>query len=195
MEDGVDLSGVLQAALDLQVFCESRGWDFCFIGGLAYQPWGDPRATQAADLSLFTGYGNEEFFIDELLSEYSPRRAGGREFGLRSRVLLLWSKDKIAVDIALAALPFEKRAVERSQKRLAAPGCELRVCSAEELIVHKAFAARDRDWADIDGVLLKHAKNLNVAQILEELAPLVALKEEPEILVKLEALMKKRGAL
>ena len=73
MANEFDLSGILKAALDLQHFCESRNWDFCFIGGLAVQPWGDPRATQDADLSLLTGFGNEEELVDQLLAMMKKR--------------------------------------------------------------------------------------------------------------------------
>ena len=73
MATELDLSGILKAALDLQHFCEIRNWDFCFIGGLAVQPWGDPRATQDADLSLLTGFGNEEELVDQLLAMMKKR--------------------------------------------------------------------------------------------------------------------------
>ena len=131
MANEFDLSGILKAALDLQHSCEIRNWNFCFIGGLAVQPWGDSRATQDADLSLLTGFGNEESFVDQLLSEYKPRRANGREFALEYRVLLLWSQ----------------------------------------------------------------GRRLKIAQIFEDLSPLVDLKEDPTIIPRLEAMMKKRGVL
>ncbi len=195
MANEFDLSGILKAALDLQHFCEIRNWNFCFICGLAVQPWGDPRATQDADLSLLTGFGNEEEFVDQLLSEYKPRRENGREFALEYRVLLLWSHDGIALDIALGALPFEEISIKRSVKCPIAPGHELKICTPEDLIVHKAFASRDRDWADIDMVLLRQERRLNITQIFEDLSPLVDLKEDPTIIPRLEAMMKKRGVL
>lgn len=33
----------------------------------------------------------------------------------------------------------------------------LLTCSAEDLVVLKAFAGRDKDWLDIDGVLTRQA--------------------------------------
>ena len=72
-------------------------------------------------------------------------------------------------------------------------GCALRICSAEDLIVHKAFASRDQDWADVDAILMRQGNRLDTRQIFDELRPLVALKEEPEILDRLKALMRKRG--
>lgn len=32
------MNSVYRAALELQDFCQTRGWRFCFIGGLAIKP-------------------------------------------------------------------------------------------------------------------------------------------------------------
>ena len=57
--------------------------------------------------------------------------------------------------------------------------------------MHKAFAARDKDWMDINGILLRQGTELEASQIFQELRPLVALKEDEAILPRLEALMRK----
>jgi len=195
MATNPDLSKILKAALEVQSFCEARDWKFCFIGGLAFQPWGDPRGTQDADLTLLTGFSGEEEYVDALTTSFRLRQADGREFALRNRVLLLWSSKGIGIDVGLGGLPFEERSIQRSQLCLFAPGQSLRVCSPEDLIVHKAFASRERDWADVDMVLLRQGSTLNCSQIFEELAPLVALKEDPEIIPRLRNMMRKRGVL
>ena len=195
MPKSTDLSKILKAALEIQAFCESRGWKFCFIGGLAFQPWVNPRATQDADLNLLTGFTGEEEYVDALIGEFRLRRPDGRAFALRSRVLLLWSSEGVGLDISLGALPFEERSIGRSRVCLMAPGHSLRVCSPEDLIVHKAFASRDQDWADVDMVLLRQGKKLNVPQIMQELVPLTELKEDSSIVPRLEAMMRKRGVL
>ena len=56
-------------------------------------------------------------------------------------------------------------------------------------VVFKAFANRAQDWADIENILTVQRK-LNWKYINKQLAPLVELKEEPEILAKLEKLRK-----
>lgn len=168
-------------------FCRSRGWKFCFIGGLALQRWGEPRKTVDVDLTLLTGFGNEEPFVDALLSEFTPRDPNAREFALKRRVVLL-SLGKVGIDIALGGLPFEENAIARSSDYLLASGLSVPTCSAEDLIVHKAFANRLQDWADIQNVLIKQHLKLDFELILHELTPLVALKEEPDILKQLEQL-------
>jgi hypothetical protein len=34
---------LLEAAQEIQQFCVSRDWRFCFIGGIAVQHWGQAR--------------------------------------------------------------------------------------------------------------------------------------------------------
>jgi len=171
---------ILFAADELQRFCSQRGWEYCFIGGLAIQRWGEPRNTSAADLTLMTGFGGEEVFIDELLSRFTSRRPDAREFGLRYRVLLLRATNGVPLDIALGAMPFEKHCVLRSSLWDLPDRIQLRTCSAEDLIVHKVFAGRERDWLDEEGVLLVRQNRLDFPQIHTELEPLLSLKEQPE---------------
>lgn len=42
----IHLPRVLEAAIEIQSFCQRRKWRFCFIGGVAVQRWGEPRLTQ-----------------------------------------------------------------------------------------------------------------------------------------------------
>lgn len=195
MDATPEIGVVGAAALQLQDFCEAEQWRFCFIGGLAVLAWAHPRSTIDADITLLAGFGGEEPYVDRLLGRFPPRMPDAREFALRHRVLLLRSDSNIALDVGLGGLPFEENAIRRSVVKEVMEGCALRVCSAEDLIVHKAFASRDQDWADVDSTLMRQGGNLNVRQILDELAPLIELKEEPEIMAKLKQLLRKRGLL
>ncbi len=64
------MNEVIRAAAELQDFCAARNWRFCFIGGLAVLRWGEPRETADADLTLLTGFGTEDPFIDALLGRF-----------------------------------------------------------------------------------------------------------------------------
>jgi len=150
---------LVEEALELQGLLASQGWDFCFIGGLALQRWSEPRLTKDMDLTLLTGFGREEPFIDFLLCHYTPRRQDAREFALCQRVLLLQSASGIGIDIALAGLPFEESAVRRAVMVEYAPGILLRICSAEDLIVMKAFADRPQDRLDLRGILVRQGND------------------------------------
>ncbi|MCB9708064.1 MAG: nucleotidyl transferase AbiEii/AbiGii toxin family protein [Myxococcales bacterium] len=161
---------------------------FAFIGGLALQRWGEPRVTQDVDATVFTGFSGEDEFINDMLNAYQPRVENAGEFARNARVLLLKSASGIGIDIALGGLSFEEEMIGRSTEYDFLPGIRLRTCSAEDLIIMKAFAARDRDWADIRTVLVRQVK-IDFGYIMENLTPLVELKEQPEILDRLNQLI------
>lgn len=187
------MNPVLAAAGELQLFCSRRAWRFCFIGGLAVQRWGEPRNTQDADLTLLTGFGHEEPFVDELLTHFDGRRTDTKAFALQYRVLLLRAANGIPLDVALGAMSFEENSIVRSSLWILPEQTALQTCSAEDLIVHKVFAGRERDWLDIEGVLLVQKDALNLKQVREETEPLLVLKNEPESLRKFERLCEKCG--
>lgn len=181
------MKDLISTAAEIQKFCEDRNWQFCFIGGLALQFWGEQRLTKDVDLTLFTGFGGEENFIDDLIINFKPRRDSPKEFALRNRVVLLETVGGIGIDISLGAFPFEEIMIARSGSQEFLRGISLRICTAEDLIVLKAFADRLKDWADVEGVIAAQ-KDLNWEYIFEQLEPLVELKEEPEIIQKLQKL-------
>jgi hypothetical protein len=183
------MNPLLDAALQLQQFCQRQNWQFCYIGGLAVQRWGEPRLTQDADMTLLTGFGGEPAYVDALLQQYKGRLPETRQFALQYRVLLLQANNGIPLDIALGAMPFEERSIERATFYEIAPGYSLLTCSAEDLIVHKAFAGRPQDWLDIETILIRQKDKLKPQIIWDELVPLAELKEEPEIVDRLRKLI------
>lgn len=179
------MRNVLEAAVELQQLCREKGWPFCIIGGLAVMRWGNPRLTVDVDVTLLTGFGDEDRFLDGLAERFKPRMANWREFAIANRIVLLETSSGIRLDVALAGFPFEERAVGRASAYSFTPEISLVTASAEDLVTTKAFADRPRDWNDIEGVIACQGKLLNWKVILSELAPLCELKEAPEIVDRL----------
>jgi len=180
---------IFRAAVDVQRFCDDQKWRFCIIGALAVIRWGEPRLTQDVDLTILTGFGGEDRFVDALLRRFKGRRDDARAFALQYRVVLLES-DAVPVDVALGAMPFEEHAVERATAWLLPDGTSMLTCSAEDLIVFKAFAGRDKDWLDVEGIILRQAPRLDTELIIEELGPLLDLKGTTEDLARLQGLFR-----
>jgi hypothetical protein len=183
------MNALLQAALELQNDLNNRKWPFCFIGGLAVMRWGEMRMTQDVDICLLCGFGNEESFIESLIEQYPSRVDDPVDFALRNRVLLLRLENGVPIDVSLSGLPFEEEMIRRSSPYPFGPSCSLITCSAEDLIVLKAFADRPKDWSDIEGIAMKSGNILDTPYIFEQLAPLCELKEAPEIVAKLKSIM------
>ncbi len=50
----------------------------------------------------------------------------------------------------------------------------------------KAFAARAKDWLDVEGIIVRQTGRLDWLYIRSQLQPLTELKECPEIMAELE---------
>jgi hypothetical protein len=161
----IDLNPIYEAAWEVQSFCLAQRWKLCFIGGVAVQRWGEPRVTLDADLTLITGFGDEDRYIKPLVEKFTPRRPNAAQFAQANRVLLLVASNGIPIDVGLGAIPFEENTIER--------------------------ANRVNDWADIDRVLMRQRGKLNFDLIWRELRPLIELKEAPEIEQQLKTLIAK----
>ena len=179
---------VFDAAREVQDFLRRSGSEFCFIGGVALQRWGQPRFTRDVDLTLLCPLGSEASAIDRILGGFSMRIPDARAFALKNRVLLVQTAAGIPIDVALGALDFEHRCVERASEFDFGPGLNLRICSAEDLVVLKTFAGRGQDWVDVEYVIVRQRGRLDWRLIESELAPLLELSGTPENLETLKSL-------
>lgn len=82
--------------------------------------------------------------------------------------------------------------VDRATSFSYAPECSLITCSAEDLVVLKAFADRGKDWMDIEGILVRQDCGLDLEYIIDRLTPLCELKDAPEIVEKLHQFVEER---
>ena len=181
--------GLLQAALEIQRFFEKNRWQFALIGGLATMRWGELRTTIDVDGTLLTMFVNEDYYIDTLLARFKSRIAGAKAFASTYRVLLLKASNGVGIDISLGGMPFEQQMIERSSLFEFEKDYVLRTCSAEDLIVLKAFAARDKDWADVGSILQRQKGKLDIEYICENLQQLCEWKDAPEIMTKIHQMI------
>jgi hypothetical protein len=183
------MNALFIAAKEVVDFMKARRWKFCVIGGLAVQRWGELRTTLDADLTLFTGFGEEEQYIDKLLARFPARRPDAREIALRQRVLLIRASNGKDVDIGLGGFPFERRMIQRATPFEFAAGVVLPTCSAEDLFVMKVFAARGKDLHDAETIAIR--QKLDRRHILRQLEPLCQLKETPELVEHARRILEK----
>jgi hypothetical protein len=169
---------LLEAAAEVQRVLREAQLSFAIIGGLAAMRWGEPRATRDVDLTVLCPFGEEERTIDAILRRLTARIDDAAAFGSRHRVLLLRASNGVGVDIALGALPYEARALERASDFEFVPGITLRTCSAEDLVIMKAVAAREHDFRTIEDIAARQGEGLDWKLIEGEARPLLGLKED-----------------
>jgi len=187
-------SGLWEAAVEIQDFLQVKGIPNCIIGGLAVNRWGEPRATSDVDATLVVGFGNERSTAELILQSYKSRVANPLEFAIRARILLIENSAGVKLDLSLGGLPFEERVLKRSSTWEVESLHSIRTCSAEDLAVLKAFAARPQDWIDVERIVIRQGKHLDRNLVVNELEPLVQLKEEPEILSRLDLIFSRNSS-
>jgi hypothetical protein len=185
------VNSLFEAGLEIQETLEKRNWPFCFIGGIAVLRWGEVRMTQDIDLCLLCGFGNEETYIKTLLKQFKSRISDAEKFAFSNRVLLLYASNGVSIDISLSGLPFEDQMIKRATPFLFYPDCRLITCSAEDLVILKSFADRTKDWMDVEGIILRQGKILDMDYIVEQLTPLCETKGNPDVVKKVQDLFKR----
>ncbi|MHB8636691.1 MAG: nucleotidyltransferase [Fimbriimonadaceae bacterium] len=94
------------------------------------------------------------------------------------------SSQGIGIDVGFAGFEYEKVAIERSVLSDYGKGVKLRVISAEDLVVMKAFAGRDQDWADVGGVARRQGEELDWDYIQRTLKMLAEVTEENTMVLR-----------
>ena len=66
----------------------------------------------------------------------------------------------VIVDFLLTTPGYEERIIERAVRSTFAD-LSMWVCSAEDLIIQKVLANREKDWQDIEGILIEQGTKLD----------------------------------
>jgi len=61
------------------------------------------------------------------------------------------------------------------------PGKSIRICSAEDLIIHKAVAGRPQDIRDIEGIVYRQRDALDASYIRRWLSDFADVLADPEV--------------
>jgi predicted nucleotidyltransferase len=154
----------VDALRQVDAFLKARGIPYAVIGGIANAVRGEPRATHAADLKvLVQGMTIAEF---RALAEarFKPYRRPWLGRAESTLIISLEVAPDMIVDMLVAVLPYEGQAIRRAEM-IEVEGLSLPICTAEDLIIHKASADRPKDWLDIETVLLRQRGKLDVTYV------------------------------
>ena len=130
------------AAWEAHQFFTSLELQYAIIGGYAVQFWGEPRFTQDIDLTVAAPLDDPQGFVKRVLEHFSPRIDEAIDFALKNRVVLVTTSNGYPLDITLGLPGYEDEVMARAVEFEIAPANRVRVCSAEDLIIHKAEAGR-----------------------------------------------------
>ena len=113
-------------------------------------------------------------------------------FAKETRVVPLVTPTAVRVDLILAGMPYEERAIQRAvEVQVAARG--IRFCSPEDLVLHKLASERARDAEDVEGVVLRQGPGLDRHYLDPMVQQLAHGLERPAILEHYRACLRKAG--
>mgnify|MGYP000872919001 CR=1 FL=1 len=164
---------------------------YAIIGGTAVQYWGEPRFTKDVDLTLLAPLESFPETVELLLTRFQPRIEDALRFALRHRVLLVKTSNGYPVDISFGLPGYEEQVINRAINHELAPGKSVRLCSAEDLIIHKAIAGRVQDILDIEGVIARQGHRLDTTYIRMWLGAFAELLESSEVSQRFEQAWRK----
>lgn len=164
---------------------------YMVIGGFAVTVWGQPRYTADLDLTIHC-LVPERDLIEGLLDSLTPLVADPLQFVRERRVLPARTADGTAVDIVFAGLPYEVAAIEQAVP-VEVAGYSVRICTAEDLIVHKIISSRPRDREDIRGIVQRRGDQLDRSYLTPIVRELATALDQPDIFDFYRSLWGERG--
>ncbi|CAG0943771.1 hypothetical protein ANRL1_01467 [Anaerolineae bacterium] len=156
-----------EVAWEIHRFFTRHKIPYAIIGGFAVQQWGVPRFTADVDAEMLAPLTEgSENFVRLILSEFSSRdNVDPFTRAKRDRVVLISASNGRGIDISFGVPEYQDELLARAVDYKLARGKVVRVCSAEDLIIHKCVAGRDKDLRDVEGVIARQGELLDVAYI------------------------------
>lgn len=182
------LKPALRQAID---FLEKSGHRYAIIGGIALSQWGFARYTHDVDIKVLVPDTDYETVRNELRTVF-PRQA--RINIPEDPFIVAVYIGEVIVDFILALPGYEELIIERAVERDLG-GWLAWVCSAEDLIIQKVVANRDKDWPDIEALLIEQHGQLDQNYIVYWLTQFVEVLESQEILARYQRLVEKINSL
>lgn len=167
-------------------FLNERDIPYMLIGGVAISIWGEMRVTHDVDFKVSVDMPLADF--RKLVLEHFPARSMNiPPHKLSPYVIHIWASPDVAADILVSMFDYEKEAINRAVNA-DVMGIPARVCTAEDFIVHKAIANREKDWMDVASILERQRGKLDVKYIRKWLTEFSEALEMPVILSRFNKL-------
>lgn len=182
----LDLDDVL---VRLAAWLDRRKVPYMVIGGFAVTIWGEPRFTRDLDVTIAVETGNIERTIERLSNDFDSRVEDPHAFVAETRVLPM-TVETVPVDLVFAALPYERDAVARALP-VQIKGQTVRICTPEDLILHKIVSPRARDQEDIEGLFRHRGSELDHLYLGPRVRELSETLDDPGMLGRYDELKRR----
>lgn len=172
----------------LTEFLEAHDVPHMVIGGIANAIWGRVRATEDADLKVVAGERTISELRNLVESEFQPFEHPELQGVANPLIISIEVVPAMIADLFVGVFPYEEQAIRRAV-RIEYEGIHVPVCSAEDLIIHKAIADRPKDWMDIEGIIWRQKGRLDRRYIERWLRKWGEELEKPHLLTRFDEMV------
>ena len=163
------MNDLINSVIAFQNFMKQEGISVMAIGGIAVAVWGEPRLTRDIDMKVLVSRENRGSLLT-LLRAFTPLQEDSDESFRRLGLAFFRDANGVRIDVMLADTIFDETAIERACDMDFTPGKNIRVCTAEDLVVYKMLSTRAKDRGDVESVIQKQGDALDDAYIENWLA-------------------------
>ena len=163
------MNDLIDSVIAFQDFLKKEGIPVASIGGIAVAVWGEPRLTRDIDMKVLVSRENRGSLLT-LLRAFTPLQEDSDESFRRLGLAFFRDSSGVRIDVMLADTIFDETAIRRARDIDFTPGKNIRVCTAEDLIVYKMLSTRAKDRGDVESVIQKQGDALDGAYIENWLA-------------------------
>lgn len=160
---------------------------YMVIGGLANSIWGEVRLTRDADFKVSIGDQSLADFRALVTKRFRERQTAIPPHLQSAHVIHIWAMPGVPVDLLVSIFDYERQAIELAVE-MTIEGVPVRICTAEDFIIHKVVANREQDWIDVERVLVRQKSRLDQKYIMRWLKQFAEGLEAPEILTRYQQL-------
>lgn len=180
----VSLETALLRAVDA---LEREHLRYAVIGGLALANWGVVRATRDIDFKVAVP-DTEYRKAKESIARAFPHlaRPGLPDNPLIVSVLI----DGVIADFLLAIPGYDTEVVERAVSREVG-GRPVWFAAAEDLVIQKVVAGRERDWLDVEALLEANYESIDLEFISTRVQEFSDALEQPAIVARFRELLRR----
>lgn len=161
-------------------FLKRQRIPYMIIGGIANMFWGRVRLTQDLDITILCKEEGIPALIKKISNDFKLLPENPFSFLQQTRVLPAMTDDGIRLDLIFARLPYEEMAIRRA-KTVKFGNLSVKVCTAEDLILHKIISERSLDIEDVRWIINCQNDRLEREYLEPLVQELSRLLERPEI--------------
>jgi len=172
---------------DLKAVFEELGVGWYVFGAQAALLYGSARLTADVDVTVALAERRTEEFVETLRARGFSLRVADPAFVSATRVLpVVHDRTGLPADIVLAGPGIEELFLERARRRDLG-GLEVPVACAEDIVVMKVLAGREKDRGDVQAILAAQAATLDVELVRATLGLLEQALDQRDLLPAFEA--------